>query len=362
MTQVLRSIATYITLLIGALGVAIVLYAWDLPPFNGSEQTTDDAYVRGQVILISPQLSGYLVDVPVQDYQHVREGDLIAKVDDRTYRQKLAQAKAQLAKAEAALANSEQSRQSAQARIESALAAVDSAKARRDETKTQYQRVHALRDTNMASQSEEEKAKANSDQAQAALRQAEAAVQVARQELNTIVVSRRSLEASVDSAQADVELAKIDWQNTRITAPQDGTLGEVSAQIGQYVSAGSRLASIIPRQTWVVANFKETQLRGMVDGQAVNFTVDALGDHRFAGHIESFAPATGSEFSVIKADNATGNFTKVAQRLAVRIAIDPDQPMAEQLVPGLSVVVHADTNALKGTRPNGTRSTAGLLR
>ena len=342
MSRIFRFIATYIALAIGVTGIVVVLYAWNLPPFHGSVETTNDAYVRGQVTLLSPQLAGYLIEVPVQDYQRVTEGDLVARIDDRIYRQKLEQAKAALASAEASLSNSEQSRKSAEAKILSAKAAVESAEAAFVAARATRERTDSLRKKNIASESESEHARAAFNQAQAAVHQAEAAVLVAEQDLNTIVVSRKSLEADVASAKAAVELAEIDLGNTRITAPQDGTLGEVTGRVGQYVSVGTQVAAVVPDKVWVVANFKETQLSGMRAGQRVTFTVDALGDQQFMGRIERFAPATGSEFSVIKADNATGNFTKVAQRIPVRIRIEPQQPVTDRLAPGMSVVASVD--------------------
>ncbi|MGK9051160.1 HlyD family secretion protein [Neorhizobium petrolearium] len=342
MKSIIRSIATYVAFLVGVAGVFVVLYAWNLPPFHGSVEVTNDAYVRGQVTILSPQLAGYLVEVPVQDYQKIKKGDLVAKIDDRIYTQKLEQAKAALATAEASLANSEQSRKSAEAKITSAKAAVESAKAAFEAARTAYERTENLLEKNIASQSEAEKNRAAYNQAQAAVHQAEAAELVAEQDLNTIVVGRRSLEANVESAKAAVKLAEIDLANTRVTAPQDGTLGEVTGRTGQYVSVGTQIGSIVPDRVWVVANFKETQLVDMRPGQEVTFTVDALGHRKFTGRIERFAPATGSEFSVIKADNATGNFTKVAQRIPVRIAIEPQQPLTDRLVPGMSVVASVD--------------------
>ncbi len=343
MSNLFRSVATYVALLVGVAGAFVVLYAWNLPPFHGSVEVTNDAYVRGQVTIISPQLTGYLVDVPVQDYQKIRKGDLIARIDDRIYAQKVEQAKAALAAAEASLANSEQSRKSAEAKIQSAQAAVESANAAFETARMTYERTEGLLEKNIASKSEAEKNRAAFHQALAAVHQAEAAELVAEQDLNIVVVSRRSLEANVGGAKATVRLAEIDLANTRITAPKAGTLGEVTGRIGQYVSAGTQIGSVVPDHVWVVANFKETQLVGMTAGQAVTFTVDALGHEIFTGRIERFAPATGSEFSVIKADNATGNFTKVAQRIPVRIAIDTEQPLiTNRLVPGMSVIASVD--------------------
>lgn len=344
MRHLAKSLSTYVAILTGLAGILVVLYAWNLPPFHNGIEYTNDAYVRGQVTQLSPQLAGYLVDVPVQDYQRVKKDDLIARLDDRIYRQKLEQAKAALAKEEASLANSEQSRKSAEANIVAKKAQLESAEASLRAAELTAARTANLLDKNISTESESEKAKAELAQAQASVHQAEAAIEVAEQDLNSIIVSRRSLEASVESARAAVQLADIDLQNTRILAPQAGTLGEVAGRVGQYVSAGTQVASLVPQKIWIVANFKETQLTDMRIGQEVTFTVDALNHQRFVGRIERFAPATGSEFSVIKSDNATGNFTKIAQRVPVRIVIDGDQPRIDNLAPGMSVVASVDIN------------------
>lgn len=343
MSKIFRFIATYIALAIGLAGIFIVLYAWNLPPFHGGSETTNDAYVRGQITLLSPQLAGYLVDVPVQDYQKIHKGDLIAKIDDRIYIQKAEQAKAALKASEASLAMSEQSRKSAEAKIVSAKAALESAKAALISAQTAHNRTQSLLDREFATQSDAEKNLAIFDQAQAAVHQAEAGILIAEQELNSTIVSRRSLEANVESAKAAVELAEIDLANTRIIAPADGTLGEVTGRVGQYVSVGTQIGSVVTEHLWVIANFKETQLSNMQTGQRVTFTVDALHNQAFSGTIERFAPATGSEFSVIRADNATGNFTKVAQRIPVRITIDNNQPLNEKLMPGMSVIANVSS-------------------
>ncbi|MGH6760256.1 MAG: HlyD family secretion protein [Phyllobacterium sp.] len=345
MIKALRSPATIIALCVGLAGVLLVLYAWQLPPFQSFIQTTENAYVRGQVTIISPQLSGYVTKVAVQDYQTVKEGDVLLQLDDRTYVQKLKQAEAALATARASLANSEQNRLSAEAKITSSEAAVASAKAALHTADANFNRINPLRKSGVMTQSDADQSESALEQARAAVHQAEAAVEVSRQDMQTVIVSRQSLEASVQSAEAAVHLAEIDLQNTRVTAPQAGKLGEVGVRLGQYVSAGTQLTSLVPEKKWIVANFKETQLSGMKIGQPVTFTVDALHNARLTGHVQEFSPATGSEFSVLKADNATGNFTKVAQRLPVSILIDPDQPQAANLAPGMSVVVSIDTQS-----------------
>ena len=152
------------------------------------------------------------------------------------------------------------------------------------------------------------------------------------------MVGRGGLSAAVEGARAQLGAAKLDLGYTIVKAPEDGQLSEVGVRVGQYVTAGTQLMFLVPRDKWVTANFKEAQTRKMAAGQRATFRVDALGTHEFTGTVESLAPATGSEFSVIRPDNATGNFVKVAQRIAVRIRIDPGQPLIERLRPGMSVV------------------------
>jgi multidrug resistance efflux pump len=348
MSKFFRSTATIVAVIIGIAGVALVLYAWRLPPFTSSIQTTDNAYVRGQIVVVAPQLAGYVAEVAVQDFQHVKAGQLLVRIDDRIFEQKLQQAKATLASQQAALSNSEQKERSDRARIESSQAQVDSARAVLSAAEASWNRIAPLLERGVATQSQADQARAALDQATASLHQAEAALTVSRQDLASTLVNRQSLEAAVQGAQAAVRLAEIDLQNTRIVAPEDGRLGEIGARVGQYVSAGTQLLALVPERIWVIANFKETQLSGMTVGQPVTFTVDALQHAELKGHIERFSPAAGSEFSVIRTDNATGNFTKVAQRVPVRIAIDPGQALADRLSPGMSVVVRVDTQA-RGT-------------
>jgi multidrug resistance efflux pump len=343
--SIFRSPATYVALALGIGGVLLVLFAWRLPPFTSTVQVTEDAYVRGKVTVIAPQLAGYLAEVPVQDYQKVEAGQLLARIDDRIFAQKLKQAQAGLAGQKAALANSEQDRRSAEARLASAKAQVESAKATLAIAEANRRRVEPLLERGFTTAQEGEQRQLAEAQARAALREAEATVEVQRQDLQAITVNRDALEAAVQNAEAAVRLAEIDLQNTRIVAPQPGRLGEVGARLGQYVSPGTQLMALVEDQVWVVANFKETELYGMRIGQKVTFTVDALRDAMLTGRIERFSPATGSEFTVLRPDNATGNFTKVAQRLPVRIAIDQGQELADQLAPGMSVVVRIDVAA-----------------
>lgn len=306
---------------------------------------TENAYVRGQVTIVSPQLAGYIVDVPERDYLRVKKGDVLFTLDDRIYVQKLKQAEAMLETQKASLKNSEQDRLAAEARTRSGEAVLNSAKAALIVAEANYNRVMPLRKSGVMTQSNEDQSLSALEQARGSVRQAEAALEVNKQDVQSIIVRRHSLVAAVTNAQAAVDLAKIDLNNTKIIAPQDGVLGEIGAKPGQYVNIGAQLTALVPDKKWIIANFKETQFYGIKVGLPVTFTVDALGYEKMTGRVEAFSPATGSEFSVLKADNATGNFIKVAQRLPVRIAINEGQQQEDKLAPGMSVIVKVDTKA-----------------
>jgi multidrug resistance efflux pump len=347
MSRFVRFTASLIAILAGFAGVFLVLYAWQLPPFTTTVEMTENAYVKGQVTIVAPQLVGYISAVPVKDYLKVRKGDVLVKIDDRIYLQKVKQAEATLATNQAQIDALEQKTLSAQAKVNSARAQVESAQTAMDNAQSNYDRNQLLSKQGVISKTAYEQTSSTLETARAALVAAKANVEVAVQDLDSVAVSREGYEAAVAGSKAALELARIDLANTTITAPTDGRLGEVGARVGAYVTAGTQLMAVVPDNIWVAANFKETQLTGMKIGQPVNFSVDALGHQKFTGRIESFSPAAGSEFSVLKADNATGNFTKVAQRLPVRIAIDPGQDVVDRLAPGMSVIVQIDT-ASKG--------------
>lgn len=324
-------------------GVLIVLYAWKLPPFRTTLQSTENALVRGQVTIISPQLGGYVVEVLVQDFQQVKRGELLMRIDDRIPTQRLEQARAELATRRAALENFAQSNRSAQATIEQNQATLASAEAQARRTQLDLRRVEELAADGSLSARERDAARAAQAQAVASRDQARAALEIARQNLRSVGVNRASLEAAVANAEAQVRLAEIDLANTRILAPRDGQLGQVTVRQGAFVNAGAQLTALVPAQLWIIANMKETQMANVRLGQPVTFTVDALNNATLRGRVERIAPATGSEFSVITPDNATGNFVKIAQRIPVRISIDPNQPLAQRLRPGMSVVTTIDT-------------------
>jgi len=325
-------------------GVLIVLYAWQLPPFSSPIESTENALVRGQTTLIGPQLSGYVYEVPVQDFQWVKQGDLLVRIDDRIYKQHLDQGLAQLGVQQAALANNLQQRRSAEATILQRQAAVESAIAQGLKAAADLKRNSALVSDGSVSKSELDVTRAADAQAKAAVAEAKATLEIARQDLQTVIVNRGSLEASVENAKATIELARIDLSNTRITAPRDGQLGQIGVRLGAYVNSGAQLMALVPRPRWIIANMKETQMANVRLGQPVSFTVDALEHRKMHGRVQRISPAAGSEFSLLPADNATGNFVKIAQRIPVRITVDGDQADVDRLRPGMSVVVSIDTS------------------
>jgi len=331
-------------------GVLIVLYAWQLPPFSSPIESTENALVRGQVTIIGPQLSGYVFEVPVQDFQFVKAGDLLVRLDDRIYKQRLEQSLAQLAAQKAALANVVQQRNSAEATIKLRQAALADSQAQAHKSTADLRRNQELIADGSVSQRDLDVTRAANAQTLAAVAQAQAQLDIARQDLQTVIVNRGSLEAAVANAEAAVQLARIDLSNTRVTAPRDGQLGQIGVRLGAYVNSGAQLMALVPNQLWVIANMKETQMDNIRVGQPASFTVDALDHRKFHGHVQRISPATGSEFALLQADNATGNFVKIAQRIPVRITVDPDQAESERLRPGMSVVVSIDTAAQGDTR------------
>lgn len=334
--------AIVLTAVITLVVVLLILFLWKLPPFAGSVQRTDNAYVRGQVTVIAPQLSGYVTRVLVQDFQSVRAGQPLVEIDRRIYGQRLDQARATLAAREADLANSTQAQASREAALAARHADIGSAQAQLERARADMARVTDLATDGSVSLRERDQARAALRAAEAQVVAAQAGRDIARQDVRSVGVSRQGLEAAVAAARAALRLAEIDMDNTLVLAPTDGQLGQIGVRQGQFVTAGTQLVSLVPPQRWIIANFKERQAGRMRPGQAANVTVDALGDRRFHGRIEQISPATGSEFSILPAQNATGNFTKIAQRLPVRIVLDAGQPDLARLRPGMSVEAQVD--------------------
>lgn len=297
-----------------------------------------------QVTIISPQVSGYVTAVPVQDFAQVKAGQILATIDQRIYAARVAQAEANLASQIATLANSQQSQHSREAALSGNEAGITSARAQLVKAQAEIRRANVLVANGSIPEREHDQALAALLAAQASFDQAQAARRIGTQDVRSVIVGRGGLEAGVEAARAQLRLAQIDLDNSVIRAPVDGQLSEVSVRNGAYVTAGTQLMFLVPSNFWVIANFKERQTHNMRVGQRASFTVDALDDTKLTGKVESFSPATGSEFAVLRANNATGNFVKVAQRIAVRVRIESGQDLIKRLRPGMSVVIKIHTN------------------
>ena len=335
-----------IMVVVAAVGIALIMWAWHLGPFNSNRVSTDNAYVRGAITVLAPQVNGYVSEVLVKDFQYVKAGQELLRIDDRIYRERVRAAEAQVANATAALNNAEQTQAQNTATVSSARANLVAVQAEAARARAEQARVDELAERGSVSLSERDRVRTSARLAAANVLKAQADIEIAQQRVRGTTVSRGGLEAQVQAAQAQVELARIDLANTVIRAPRDGQVSEASVRRGQYVTAGSQLLFLVPDQLWVVANFKEGQTWRMRIGQQATFKVDAFEGQELRGHVEQIAPATGSEFSVLRPDNASGNFTKVVQRLPIRIAIDPGQELAKRLRPGMSVTAEVDTGAV----------------
>ncbi|MGP5173772.1 HlyD family secretion protein [Psychrobacter immobilis] len=329
------------------IGVLLILYAWKLPPFTPTVQQTNNAFVKGQTTIISPQVSGYVTEVAVQDFENVQAGDLLVKIDDRAFLQQLEQAQANIEVAMTDRSSNAQDTGTSQAQIEARKADLYSAKVSVDSAREDVKRYQGLDAIGAVSKAEVAHAQAQLAQAQAGVQQAEANLQVALEASKKTSGSRSSLDANIKNAEAVAKQAQINLDNTIITAPESGQLSQVSVKAGQYVSAGTQLMYVVPKGVWIIANFKETQVANMTVGEPATIHVDALGGATFRGHVSNISPATGSEFSAGAANPATGNYIKIAQRIPVRIDLEQGQPELAQLRPGMSVSVDVDTKKNK---------------
>lgn len=253
----IRVVSIFTAAAIGLVGVLVILYAWQLPPFTRHSQFTDNAYVRGQTTFISPQVNGYITAVNVKDFAIVQPGEVLFQIDDRIYKQRVHQAQATLAMKEAALRNNLQQRKSAEATIAKNEAALQNARAQNLKIQADLKRIQQLTADGSLSIRERDSARASAAQGAADIEQAKAALEMSRQDRESTIVNRDSLEADVASAKAALELAQIDLQNTQIIAPTGGQLGQISVRLGAYVSAGTHLTSLVPPQHWVIANLKD---------------------------------------------------------------------------------------------------------
>jgi membrane fusion protein, multidrug efflux system len=343
-TAIRASIQRILVIAIGSLlCAAVIWFAWFWWTEGRFIETTDDAYVGGDITTLSSKIAGFIEKVSVIDNQPVQAGDLLVKLDDRDYRAQLARAQASVTAQIAALANLDASRRLQQSMIDQAEADIAATAAELVRARYDFDRYRTLSNDKFAPLQRFQQADADHEKALAADRKARAALEAAKRRLDVIDTQKEQVRAALDQAMAERDLATLSLAYTEIRAPIDGVVGNRNARAGAYATVGVQLLAIVPaRGLWVDANFKESQLAGMREGQLAGIVADVLPGVRFKGHVGSLAPATGAEFSVIPPENATGNFTKIVQRVPVRILLEDDASELGKLRPGLSVVVQVD--------------------
>jgi membrane fusion protein, multidrug efflux system len=336
-----RLILLAILLLIGS-GAAYKGYDW----YTRTRflVSTDDAYVKADMAVIAAKVSGYISSVSISDNQSVRTGDLLVSIDNGDYRLAV-----DAARRKVETQNSTIERIAAQVRaqapvIEQARAQLTSAEADAVRAAAEFERANNLLRTFNATPQRVEQARADRDRSAAAVVSARAAVSGANATLAVLQAQKAEAESTRAELQTAFDRAERDLSFTEVKAPFEGVIGNKAVQLGQYVQTGTRLLALVPLDSaYVEANFKETQLGALKSGQRVSISVDAYSDRPIEGIVESFAPASGSQFSLLPPENATGNFTKIVQRVPVRIKVPPEVARAGHLRPGLSVVVEVHT-------------------
>ncbi|RDJ22242.1 HlyD family secretion protein [Bosea caraganae] len=306
--------------------------------------STDDAYVKADSTTIAPKISGYIGEVLVRDNEPVKAGQVLARIDDRDFAVALDQAKADVAAARAAVTSKQAQLDAQQSVIDTARATIEVDKANQTFAEQDNDRYTNLARTGYGSVQNQQSAQARIDAARAATARDTAALAAAQKQVDLIKADLAQAQATVAHDEAVQRQAELNLSYTLITAPVDGTVGNRTLRLGQYVQAGTQLMAVVPLAgTYIVGNFKETQLTDVKPGQKVEVEVDMFPGVTVAGHVDSIAPASGQEFALLPPDNATGNFTKVVQRVPVKIALDSGHALAGDLRPGMSVVPTINT-------------------
>ena len=326
-----------------AVGVLVYLLA---PGVFGRtpQQSTNDAFVSADFTLVAPRVAGFIKEVLVEDNQQVKAGQLLALIDDRDLRAAAEAADADTLVATAQLQNARATLERQASVIAQAQATVVAAKAEMAFADHELNRYNHLAGVGAGTVQNAQQARTRIDQAAARLANATAVLAAERKQVEILSAQRDAAEGGLKRAHAALEMASYELSYTRIVAPVDGMVGERAVRVGAYVTPGSKILAVVPlAQAYVIGNFQETQLTDVQPGQGVVVRVDSLGGEALTGRVESIAPATGVTFAAVKPDNATGNFTKVVQRIPVKIMLDPGQPMAQRLRVGMSVEASIDT-------------------
>jgi membrane fusion protein (multidrug efflux system) len=334
-------------LLVGASVLALAggaYFGWNYWTVGRFHVSTDDAYVKADNTTIAPKVSGYISAVPVGDNEEVKAGQVLARIDDRDFRVAVDQAEADVQAAKATVANKEATLIAQQSVIDAAQATIALDQADLTFAEQEDQRYAQLGTTGYGSIQNAQKASSRAAAARATVKRDTASLANATRQLDVLRAELAQAKATLVRDQALLRQAELNLSYTVVAAPVDGVVGNRTLRVGQYVQAGTQLMAVVPLgATYVIANYKETQLTDVRPGQAATVEVDTLPGVTFTGRVDSIAPASGQEFALLPPDNATGNFTKVVQRIPVKITLDPGAPLAEELRPGMSVVPTIDT-------------------
>jgi membrane fusion protein (multidrug efflux system) len=309
-------------------------------------ESTDDAYVEGEITPIAPRVSGHVVELHAEDNRPLDAGALLVRIDDRDYRARVEAAAADLAARRGALVEIDHRIAVQETQISQSGASVAAARAELERARADHDRTTRLVRDDFVSRQRFDSTRADAAKAEASLAGSGAQAQGARRQLSVLLSERAVAIAQIEAAKAALDLAQVDLDSTVIRAPVRGVVGNRAVREGAYVRPGQALLSLVPLESvWIDANFKETQLGRIRPGQRARIHVDAFPDADVDGVVDSFAPASGARFSLLPAENATGNFTKVVQRVPVRIRLPADNALAGRLRPGLSVVVRVETRS-----------------
>jgi membrane fusion protein (multidrug efflux system) len=337
-------------LLVGAAMLLVLLIVWVVHfwTFGRFQQGTNDAYLQADQVTVATRVAGFVDQVYVADNQTVKAGDPLVRIDARDPKARMDQALAQVAQARASVAQAEAQIRQQQAQVAETQAQQTAAAAQARFADKEAARYAPLAAAGAETQERLDQMKQNRDQANAQLAQTAAGVTAAQRQIDTLKAQITAANAQIQQAEAQVNQAKVDLDATLMRASIDGRIGDKTVRVGQYVQPGTRLMTVVPVQgIYLIANFKETQLGLMRIGQPATITVDALKGEALHGSVESFAPGTGAQFALIPPTNATGNFTKIVQRVPTRIRIDAGAEARKVLVPGMSVTVSVNTIAAK---------------
>ncbi len=326
--------------------LVVVTTRWTRWVGGAGWQATDDAYLQADVTPIAAKVAGYVKQVEVQDYERVKAGQLIAQIVDDDYSATVEQAQANADAATAQVDALEAQKNLQDANVRAAEAVIAATSANLAQNGRDVLRQTRLVEAGSSSTEATEKVHNTRDDLVAQLQQNRAQAEAARRQVAVLAAQTEQAKAAAEARRAELELAKINLGYTRVVAPADGVLGPRQILTGQYVSVGGQFTTLTPLpHVWVTANYKETQLTHMAIGEKAEISVDTFPGHTLKGHVLSFSPASGAEFALLPPDNATGNFTKIVQRIAVKIAVDDADGLGDLLRPGMSVVARIDATA-----------------